>query len=434
MKQNTINSILLLAMLSFVCIPSSAQRSEAEIRKDIHNLSGIYTVYPDTVHVLTPAPKGYRPFYMSHLGRHGSRFHSSASFYDKGLKWLKRGLDSGKLTVTGNEVYEKAKILADDAKDRYGTLTQRGAREHRHIAERMCNNFPEIFRGKGNEVDVYCSTVGRCIISMTNSTERMKELNPSLQITRTCSERLMKDLFHIDECRKIYAERKEARNAAYKSEAAPERLICLLFTDSGFIPQEKRWEVLYSLYSLAAICNDVDYLGIDLYDYLTVDECYPLWQVRNNYMYMESGPSEELGARSLSDAGDLLRHFISCADEAIAGGKYSATLRYAHDQNVVPLSGLMGIRDCSTPVAESNGIHDVWCDYVVTPMAANIQMVFYRKKGSDDILVKILMNEKESLVQLGTSCAPYYHWADLREYFIQRIAAFPAPSGMAEAD
>ncbi len=419
-----------LASALLFCVSAFAQRSEAEIKKDIHNLSGIYTSYPDTVHTLTAAPKGYKPFYISHLGRHGSRFHSSASFYERGLTWLEQGLDSGKLTETGKEVYGKMKIIADDAKDQYGTLTPRGAREHRHIAERMYRNFPEIFSGKGNEIDVYSSTVGRCIISMTNSIERLKELNPSLKVTRTCSDRLMKYLFHIDECRKLYAERKEARNEAYESQSSPERLLNLLFTDYSFIPEDKRWEILYTHYILAAICSDVDYLGIDLYDYLTVEECYPLWQVRNNYMYMESGPSKANGTKSLSDADDLLRHFIAGADEAVAGGKYSATLRYAHDQNVVPLAGLMGIEGCSTPVEESNSIHDVWCDYVVTPMAANIQMVFYRKKGSEDILVKILMNEKESLVQLGTDCAPYYHWSDLREYFMQRIADFPAPSKM----
>ncbi|MCM1176995.1 MAG: histidine phosphatase family protein [Clostridium sp.] len=411
-----------------LCIPSFAQRTEAEIKKDIHNLSGIYTSYPDTAHVLTPAPKGYRPFYISHLGRHGSRYHTSAGVYGRCLEWLEKGMEEGKLTATGKEVYDKVRTIAEDAKDQYGSLTPRGAREHRHIAERMFRNFPEVFRDKDCEIDVYSSTVGRCIISMTNSIERLKELNPSIKVTRTCSDRLMKNLFHIDECRKLYAERKGSRNEGYRTQSNPERLLNLLFTDYSFIPEEKRWDVLYAHYILAAICSDVDYLGIDLYDYLTVEECYPLWQVRNNYMYMESGPSEANGAKSLSDADDLLRHFIMNADAAIAGGKYSATLRYAHDQNVVPLAGLMGIEGCCTPVPEGDGIHDAWCDYVVTPMAANIQMIFYRKKGSEDVLVKILMNEKESLVQLVTDCAPYYRWTDLREYFMQRLAAFPAPS------
>lgn len=425
-----------LLLLIFICITSFAQRSETEIKKDIHNLAGIYTSYPDTVHLLTPAPKGHKPFYISHLGRHGSRFHTSEGAYRKALKWLEAGNDAGKLTDTGREVYEKVRIMAEDARDMYGTLTPRGAREHRHIAERMYGNFPEVFKGKACKIDVYSSTVGRCIMSMANSIERLKELNPSIEVTRSCSDRLMKELFHVDECRKIYKELKPSRDEGYRNFSNPDRLLPLLFTDFSFIPEDSRWEVMYYLYNLAAICSDVDYLGIDLYEYLTVDECYPLWQLRNNYMYMESGPSEKFGTQSLSDAGDLLKHIILCADEAVAGNGYSATLRYAHDQNIVPLAGLMGIEGCSTPCGDYDRIHEAWCDYVVTPMAANIQLIFFRKKGSDDILVKVLLNEKEvrfpALDGTDGSIAPYYHWSDLRSWFLQRIETFPAPAKVSE--
>ena len=54
----------------------------------------------------------------------------------------------------------------------------------------------------------------------------------------------------------------------------------------------------------------------------------------------------------------------------------------------------------------------------IIPMAANIQMVFYRKNGSDDILVKFMLNENETTVpDVKTDCPPYYHWSDLRVFY-----------------
>ena len=57
----------------------------------------------------------------------------------------------------------------------------------------------------------------------------------------------------------------------------------------------------------------------------------------------------------------------------------------------------------------------------IIPMAANIQIIFYRKEGSDDVLVKFLLNENETSVPVRTDYAPYYHWKDVREYYRSRF-------------
>ena len=50
-------------------------------------------------------------------------------------------------------------------------------------------------------------------------------------------------------------------------------------------------------------------------------------------------------------------------------------------------------------------------------MAANIQIVFYRKPGNDDVLVKFFLNENETTIPVKTDCAPYYHWEDVKDYY-----------------
>ena len=62
-----------------------------------------YDNYPATQQ-LTPAPKGYVPFYMSHYGRHGSRWLISTDSYTSVTRPLQQAQKAGKLTPKGEEV------------------------------------------------------------------------------------------------------------------------------------------------------------------------------------------------------------------------------------------------------------------------------------------------------------------------------------------
>lgn len=57
-------------------------------------------------------------------------------------------------------------------------------------------------------------------------------------------------------------------------------------------------------------------------------------------------------------------------------------------------------------------------------MASNIQLVFYRKSGSPDILVKALLNEHEVSLPVQTNLAPYYHWKDVASYYRTKLSKF----------
>ena len=130
----------------------------------------------------------------------------------------------------------------------------------------------------------------------------------------------------------------------------------------------------------------------------------------------------EFGHRALSDAVPLLRNFVAEADEAIATGALSASLRYGHDVNVIPLVGLMGIEGCDTRESDYRKVDQAWSCWRVTPMATNIQLVFFRRPDGGDVLVKFLFNERESRIRLESDLAPYYRWDDVKRYFDERIA------------
>ena len=44
------------------------------------------------------------------------------------------------------------------------------------------------------------------------------------------------------------------------------------------------------------------------------------------------------------------------------------------------------------------------------------------------MLVKILLNEDEARLPISTDCAPYYHWSDVRRYYLDKLASYkPQP-------
>ena len=58
-----------------------AQTTQEEIYSNIEKSGSVYYAYPDINESYTPAPKGYKPFYISHYGRHGSRYLSRSVWH-----------------------------------------------------------------------------------------------------------------------------------------------------------------------------------------------------------------------------------------------------------------------------------------------------------------------------------------------------------------
>ena len=64
--------------------------------------------------------------------------------------------------------------------------------------------------------------------------------------------------------------------------------------------------------------------------------------------------------------------------------------------------------------------HLAWQDYRVSPMGANLQLIFYRDK-KNDILVKFLLNECEVALPLKSKMVPYYSWKEVETFLAEVI-------------
>lgn len=402
---------------------SYGQTSKQEVFDTPEKSGGVYYAYP-SAHVgkQTPAPNGYEPFYISHLGRHGSRYLIS----DNDYKWVIDLFDDAKkhnaLSPLGEDVLKRMQKVWEEAEYHGGDLSPLGVREQKGIAERTFHNFPQVFTNNA-EINACATTIVRCALSMDAFSERLKELNPNLQITRESSMKYQRYLNHhtkeaID-FRSAADTWKEEHRKFEEQHVRPDRLVQSLFSDSVYIL--KKVNPAKVMWGLFAIANNMQNIETDLsfYDIFDKQELFDLWQTKSYKLYVNDANSALNGGIMFENCKPLLTHIISDAEEIIKSNKNGADFRFAHDGNIIPLAMLLHIEDCYNSVAEPAEFYKAWSDFKVAPMAGNVQIVFFRnKKKANDILVKFLLHEKEvAIPPVKTDIAPYYHWDDVKNYY-----------------
>ncbi len=101
------NTKSLLLALFAAGVTVSAQTTESEMMANINKCGSNYFAYSPEIKPYTAAPEGFVPFYISHYGRHGSRYHYSADDFKKMYGIMLRADSAKALTVLGKSVKER---------------------------------------------------------------------------------------------------------------------------------------------------------------------------------------------------------------------------------------------------------------------------------------------------------------------------------------
>ncbi len=428
-------SILLFA--SF-CLSAQAQKTAREEIAENRYLCGSnyldYDRYPATK-ALTPAPEGYEPFYMSHYGRHGSRWLIGRRDYTRVADVLQKAKEQNKLTEEGLTTLEELLRFIPCTIKRFGDLTTVGERQHHGIGKRMTEHFPEIFKSKNVAIDARSTVVPRCILSMMAECEELAAANPTARFHNDVSESLQYYLNQPWEGRvkeqSKQISRKEKR--AYQERVTkPERLMNVLFNDQQWAKDSiNAVNLMFDLFEVAANMQSHD-TDIDLLKLFTTDEMYAQWCIRNWSWYLEYGAAPQTGGIMPFSQLNLLKNIIETTDTVLgldaARANIQATLRFGHEVCVMPLACLLELDSCGISVSDPDQLDQHWRNYNIFPMGCNIQLVFYRpaKGKSGDVLIKALLNEREASLPIQTSQWPYYKWSDLRNYYTAKIQNFEA--------
>lgn len=365
----------------------------------------------------TKAPKGYKPFYVSHYSRHGSRYYWTDHLYKDIDTLMTIGHNRYQLTSVGEAFYKKFKEAKEELQTGVSELTEVGWQQHQGIARTMYNTFPEVFR-KGGDVFAISSLSGRCVLSMSAFCQELVQCNPKIEVREQSSRFTLDGVVPTDRqnpaWRRFPKSRPhyEKRNGEFKRGRPLADIVAgRVFTSTDSLPADRRriggW--LLDLYtSLPSIGHQGMMEGI-----VSDQELVDRWEEANlgSYTWVFEPRYEMI---------PVLKDILNKAADVIEGrSNRIADLRFGHDTCLGPLTVLMGINGADLDPEDPYEVKNCYQNWQ-TAMASNIQLVFYRKNNSADILVKCLLNGAEASLPLPSDQAPYYKWSDFRDFYIKR--------------
>ena len=399
------------AMTLWAQVPSVIDELKSDPKKSYGN---DYPYLYTHDHELTKAPKGYKPFYISHYSRHGSRYYWNSSLYEVLDTLLTKAHDNGLLTSEGEGFYSRFMEAKQELKTGVSELTQLGCEQHQGIARRMYENFPEVFR-KGGDVLAISSLSGRCVLSMAGFCQELVQCNPQIEIREQSSRFTLDGVVPIDGDNPLRVKypsvtpRYEAnKDKFHQSSSLEDDIMKRTFKEGNEVDPA----IASSLINLYTSLPNIGHEGM-MGNIITDEEIVARWESSNlgSYSWVFSGQYGMI---------PVLKDIISKADAAMAGNGRLADFRFGHDSCIGPLTVLMGINGADQDPADPYQVKNIYQNWR-TCMACNIQLVFYKgKKSSDDILVKCLLNESEASLPVATDTFPYYKWEDVKAFYLGR--------------
>lgn len=426
----TRTTILTLILSCTAMADIHAQSVQEEIRADAGRSAGTFLTYPAPEQIIqTPAPEGKKPFFLSHFGCQGSYYLDQPEDYENPYLTLAKADCLGKLSPLGRDVMQRLDIIRRNAENRTGELTEIGEQQQRDIISRMEERCPETFDEKGY-VSGRSATLNRCVMSMEEAMLQVARLRPT-GISHKAS-RSFQDFINPQDKKLNKMKMDSLTTARYHAFARkyehPHRLVQSLFNDTAYVKKHIKAQRLFNqLFDLAGTIQNTDLRNqLTLYDLFTPEEIYHQWKKQNAWWYINYGGYTLNGGLRPYASRNLLRLMIEKGDSVSLLNKPVTHLRYTLETVFMPLVCLMDINGFGLATDNLETLDEKgWADYRIAPTSGNLQMIYYRKDLDDqDILVKVLLNEREASLPVATDCAPYYHWKDVRDYYLHKLDAY----------
>ncbi|MBR5176049.1 MAG: hypothetical protein IKW89_09000 [Bacteroidales bacterium] len=362
----------------------------------------------------TPAPKGYKPYYISHYGRHGSRSNWGGRQYESLINILTEAKKDGLLTVSGDSLLQEVIVVNQIHNGMDGRLTKVGADEHTLLADRMYHRYKKVFNRKGTTIRAISSTVPRCIVSMTAATSRLKAINPDFDIRWDCGETYQKYMATgpTDNIWNIVNKTTAAIDAEYVPDTV--QVMERLFNNPAGAMKHVKDVMQFEKYIFeAGVVTDAFEVS-PILRFLPFDAVYKWFELTNLNLYLGQCNSVEAGALRMPIAEPLVNDIVTRADEALSSGTIAADLRFGHDYDALALCSYLGFDGVGDRLTAEQARRQ-WFGPWNVPFAVNIQMIFYKNK-TGDVLVKFLHNEKETRLRgLEPVEGPYYSWQTVKD-------------------
>lgn len=413
-----------------------------------HQYRGLDYPYIPGSPVYTKAPRGYRPFYVSHYGRHGSRFAYNAIFYNQTYTLFHTASEQGNLTPEGKGLAERVFEAYPYLMQNVGLLSDKGREQHAGIAKRMYANFPEAFKD-GAFVYAVSSNSMRSVMSMAAFGASLQGCNPELHLKMEQSPAQLYCTMPRDKANFKNVDRKPLPDligelavnpflylrgtvdcdailrrwfvdidAAYASVCGPKWDQNMSQYQKTPLSEEQLREarkgvLLWRLWVFASgmVNQDFDFCFDDMF---TLDEWKGLSMADGLLAYKEHRNYLDNDCQVVLDILDDCRSHVE-------SGARGAKLRFGHDHVLWPVTAIFNIKGHGETPRTLEDVNKVYVGSNIC-MAANLQFILYRN-ARGGVLVKTLLNEQEVLLPCSDSV--YCPWEVFEKYVRERVSLFP---------
>ena len=412
---------ILSCILSAVCFcgVSYAQLKEA---------CSFYVYDYNNVPEVTPAPDGYKPFYISQFARHGARYCTSE--YSRLYNCLSQAHADGKLTDAGKEFFSRYEPFYHQVKNCSGNLTGVGKAQHRAIAMRLYERFPEVFKGATN-IEAVSTESPRVIMSMWSCLSQLAALDTDLNINADASAKyaswlqpsLPANPYYVKGGFKCCDAATEALEDYFYKVVPCKEIVEKFLVSADVLEKDLKTTTRKFISDLHAVvtatyCLDENRGCFD--DVFTPEQLQQVYKGLSAAYFLDVANYVGSGHNVLDYAHFTLEQIIESADADIASGKTQLRLRYGHDSGIGPLITVFNINGYGSPATSFEEGLEIFPSYCV-PMGASVQLVFFKNKKGD-ILVKVLLSEQEVTLPFEAVQGPYYRWEDFKKYYLPRIS------------
>jgi hypothetical protein len=416
---------LFAGLLSCVLLQAQQYDVVEKVKADVRKAYGMEGPHRlDEFGTLSKAPNGYKPFYISHYGRHGSRYAWNPDTYTLIRDVFKKAEEKDVLTPYGKEFAKKYMDFWEVPYINTGDLVPLGYDQHLAIGTFVYEQFPQVFKGR-KKVDALSSTGQRCIVSMGAFNTGLMSGNPKLQVRMqsdhmgmgiiappSAPRAIRKKFKGQDEEPKI-----ESVSSFFKRTVNYDGILKKLFTDYSFLEEmengedfmDELWELLSGYHN---------YVKEPLFDDLIPqEEIVKVWEAANYYSFYS-----DITARY--GMIPLLKDIIEKAEASFGDPNRAAHLRFGHDYILEGLLTLLNVNNMGV-IPDTPEEAKYWFQNYNIPMAGTILFAFYKNK-QNDILFKVVLNENDAtLPDLQPVQGNFYRWSDFRAYTDKIIQEHP---------
>ena len=203
------------------------------------------------------------------------------------------------------------------------------------------------------------------------------------------------------------------------------RLMRALFNDQNYVATYiDEAKLARQLFILAGNVQHSDIAGhVTLWDIFTPEEIHQHWRKQNAWHYINFGGCSLNGGYQSYTRRAVLRNMMHMGDSIQNRKDPLVHLRYTYENVVMSLACLMDLDGMGIHTANLDSLEEYgWANYRIAPLGGSIDMIHYRRSMDDpDVLVKVLFNGHEAKLPIETDCAPYYHWLEVKRYYLRKL-------------